>query len=214
MSEKKQLVIFGAGGLGRELKTWIEKSDRYHLTGFFDDNIPAETIVDGLRVIGGIKMLSRYNTGGLNVVIAIGDPALRAKLIAELRKIPDLSYPVFIHPRAMIDDMKTVRLGNGTIITAGCVLTTNINIGEHTLINLNTTIGHDCVIGEGCCIMPGINLSGNVTIGDHVLIGTGACVLNNIKIGDRTKVGAGAVVTRSLPADCTAVGIPAKPIGV
>jgi sugar O-acyltransferase (sialic acid O-acetyltransferase NeuD family) len=212
MSEKKRLVIFGAGGLGRELKTWIEKSDQYYLIGFFDDTIPTDTIVDGLRVLGGIEAISRYNTGELNVVIAIGNPSSRAGLIEELRKIPNLLHPVLIHPRAIIDDTKTVRLGKGTIITAGCALTTNITIGEHTLINLNSTIGHDCVIGEGCCIMPGVNLSGNLIIGDHVLIGTGACVLNNIKIGDRAKVGAGAVVTRTVPADCTAIGVPAKPI--
>jgi sugar O-acyltransferase (sialic acid O-acetyltransferase NeuD family) len=214
MPDKKRLVIFGAGGLGRELRTWIEKTDQYHLIGFFDDNVPADTIVDGLRVLGGINAVSKYNTEALNVVIAIGDTASRARLVVEIRKIPNVSYPVFIHPRAIIDDMKTVRLGGGAIISAGCALTTNITIGEHTLINLNSTIGHDCVIGEGCCIMPGVNLSGNVTIGNSVLIGTGACVLNNIEIGDRTKVGAGAVVTQSLPADCTAVGVPAKPLSL
>ncbi len=214
MAEKKRLVIFGAGGLGRELKSWIEKSDLYQLIGFFDDHVPADTSIDGLPVLGGIKNLDQHNTTELNVVIAIGDPALRAKLINQLHKIPNLSYPVLIHPRAIIDDMKTMHLGKGTIITAGCALTTNITIGDHTLINLNSTIGHDCVIGQGCCIMPGVNLSGNLKIGDHVLIGTGACVLNNIEIGDRTKVGAGAVVTKSLPADCTAVGIPAKSLRV
>jgi sugar O-acyltransferase (sialic acid O-acetyltransferase NeuD family) len=214
MPERKRLVIFGAGGLGRELKTWVEKSDQYHLIGFFDEHVPADTIVDGLRVLGGIEAINQYNAEELNVVIAIGSPASRAGVIEELRKIPNLLYPVLIHPRAIIDDAKTVRLGKGTIITAGCALTTNITIGEHTLINLNSTIGHDCVIGEGCCIMPGVNLSGNLTIGNHVLIGTGACVLNNIKIGDRAKVGAGAVVTRTLPADCTAVGVPAKPVSV
>jgi sugar O-acyltransferase (sialic acid O-acetyltransferase NeuD family) len=212
MPEKKRLVIFGAGGLGRELKAWIEKSDQYQLIGFFDDNIPADTIIEGLRVLGGIEALGKYNTSELNVVIAIGNTESRAGLIGAIKKIPNLLFPVFIHPKAIIDDTNTVHLGKGTVITAGCALTTNIIIGEHTLINLNSTIGHDCVIGEGCCIMPGVNLSGNVTVGKHVLIGTGACVLNNVSIGDHTKVGAGAVVTRSLPADCTAVGVPAKPI--
>jgi sugar O-acyltransferase (sialic acid O-acetyltransferase NeuD family) len=212
MTEKKRLVIFGAGGLGRELKPWIEKFDQYHLIGFFDDNVPADTVVDGLRVLGGIDAIGQHNVGELNVVIAIGTPALRAVVIEEIRNIPNLSYPVFIHPRAIIDDAKTVRLGRGSIITAGCALTTNITIGEHTLINLNSTVGHDCIIGEACCIMPGVNLSGHVTIGKHVLIGTGASVLNDVNIGDHTKVGAGAVVTRSLPAGCTAVGVPAKPI--
>jgi serine acetyltransferase len=49
-------------------------------------------------------------------------------------------------------------------------------------------------------------------MGECVYIGTGAKIVNHVDIGEGTIVAAGAVVAKSLPANCTAVGIPAKPI--
>jgi acetyltransferase-like isoleucine patch superfamily enzyme len=60
--------------------------------------------------------------------------------------------------------------------------------------------------------MPGVNISGEVTIDECVYIGTGAKIVNQVEIGEGTIVAAGAVVSKSLPAHCTAVGVPAKPI--
>lgn len=60
--------------------------------------------------------------------------------------------------------------------------------------------------------MPLVNISGEVKIGEGVYVGTGAKIINQLEIGDYTIVGAGAVVSKTLPAKCTAVGVPAKPI--
>ena len=60
--------------------------------------------------------------------------------------------------------------------------------------------------------MPTVNISGEVNIGEEVYVGTGAKIINQLEIGENTIVGAGAVVAKTLPANCTAVGIPAKPI--
>jgi len=60
--------------------------------------------------------------------------------------------------------------------------------------------------------MPTVNISGEVDIQKGVYVGTGAKIINQLTIGEYTIVGAGAVVAKSLPKNCTAVGIPAKPI--
>ena len=105
-----------------------------------------------------------------------------------------------------------VLVGEGSIICAGTILTTDIKIGRHVILNLCCTVGHDSLIGDFCSFMPAVNISGEVNIGEGVYVGTGAKIINQLEIGEETIVGAGAVVAKSLPAKCTAVGIPAKPI--
>ena len=74
------------------------------------------------------------------------------------------------------------------------------------------TVGHDTQIEKYCSLMPSVNVSGEVLIKESVFIGTGSKIVNQIKIGCNSIIGAGAVVTRSIPSNCTAVGVPAKPI--
>jgi len=74
------------------------------------------------------------------------------------------------------------------------------------------TVGHDTSIDDYCAFMPSVNISGEVQIKESVYVGTGAKIINLLEIGENTIVGAGAVVSKTLPSNCTAVGIPAKPI--
>ena len=74
------------------------------------------------------------------------------------------------------------------------------------------TVGHDITIKSYASFMPSVNISGEVIIHEAVYVGTGAKIINQLEIGENTIVGAGAVVSKSLPSNCTAVGIPAKVI--
>jgi acetyltransferase-like isoleucine patch superfamily enzyme len=92
------------------------------------------------------------------------------------------------------------------------MITTNIVVGRHVLLNLGCTIGHDAVLGDFSSLMPQVNLGGGSTLQEGVFAGTNATVLPRVCIGPNTIIGAGTVVTRDLPANCTAVGVPAKVI--
>jgi sugar O-acyltransferase (sialic acid O-acetyltransferase NeuD family) len=212
MSNRLPLAIYGAGGLGRELSAWIRHQPGYTFIGFIDDFVSAQASVGRDTVLGGLDAVSRLaGDGVLNVVVAIGDPVVKAEICADLSKYPVL-FPTIIHPSVIMDDCDSIAIGEGTVITAGCVLTTDIVLGRHVLLNLNATVGHDTQIGDFSSVMPGAQISGQVTIGERVLIGTGSCLLNEVSIGMESRIGAGAVVTHDIPAHCTAVGIPAKPV--
>ena len=104
------------------------------------------------------------------------------------------------------------KIGEGSIITAGNVITVNTEIGNHVILNLSCTVGHDTIIGDYSSCMPATNISGEVKMAPCVYIGTGVKIVNQVEIGENTIIGAGAVVAKSIPDNCTAVGIPAKPI--
>lgn len=146
-----------------------------------------------------------------HLVMAIGDPALKRKIVRSLDSL-DIQFPVLIHPTASIDLPENVSLGEGTILAAGVRLTTEIEIGKHVLVNLNSTIGHNASIENYCSLMPTVNIAGNVHLSEAVFVGAGASVINGLLVGPDTTIGAGAVVIRDVPGAITVAGIPAKQI--
>jgi sugar O-acyltransferase (sialic acid O-acetyltransferase NeuD family) len=125
---------------------------------------------------------------------------------------PLVEFPTLIHPTVIVGSKEYVTIGKGCVICANNILTTNIKVGDFVILNLDCTVGHDTTIGDYASFMPAVNISGEVTIGRNVYVGTGAKIINQLEIGEGTIVGAGAVVSKSLPSNCTAVGVPAKPI--
>ena len=166
--------------------------------------------INGIPVLGGINELNSVPQS-ISVVLAIGNPVIKKKVLDCISN-PVIDFPTLIHPSVMIGDKKRVSLGQGCIICAGTIITTNIEIGNFVILNLSCTVGHDTVIGDYAAFMPSVNISGEVEVGESVYVGTGAKIINQLKIGEGTIVGAGAVVAKSLPANCTVVGVPAKVI--
>ena len=208
----KKLVIYGAGGFGREVKSMLPHlKEQYELVGFLDDGLAVGTVVDGTPVLGGVDWI-RDHVDKVKLVLAIGNPKVKATVYRQLQQYADLKFPIIIHPNAHLQDIDKISIGDGTIIGAGSVLTTGITIGKHVLINLNVTIGHDTVIGNLTSVMPGVNIAGSVTLGNEVMIGSGANIINKIKIGDLSIIGAGSVVNHDIPPASTAAGVPARVI--
>lgn len=96
------------------------------------------------------------------------------------------------------------------------------HIGRRVFIDhaIGVVIGETAEVGNDVMIYQGVTLGGtslhkvkrHPTIGDGVVIGAGAKILGNITIGAHAKIGANSVVVKDVPADCTAVGIPARVI--
>ncbi|MEG0931912.1 MULTISPECIES: acetyltransferase [Weeksellaceae] len=209
----KKIAILGAGGFGREVKTIIDAINKVNLTydfiGFFDDGIEKGLLVNNYDVLGGISDINKYDED-LSIVVCIADPKIKKKVISKINN-SHIDFPSIIHPKVSITD-EFVIIGNGCIICEGTIITCNIEIKDFIILNLMCTVGHDTVIEDYCSFMPSVNISGEVKIEQGVYVGTGAKIINLLDIGENTIVGAGAVVSKSLPANCTAVGIPAKPI--
>lgn len=209
----KDIVIIGAGGFGREVKVLLDDINKiqptYNFKGFYDDGFEKGTLVNGFKVLGGISDLNDVSAS-IQVVVAIGAPDTKRKIIKQLNN-PNLEYPTLIHP-SVIRSEDFVSIGKGCIICAGNILTCNIEVQNFVILNLMCTVGHDTTIKSYASFMPSVNISGEVIIHEAVYVGTGAKIINQLEIGENTIVGAGAVVSKSLPANCTAVGIPAKVI--
>lgn len=205
----KDIVIVGAGGFGREVAWLIEDINKvnkiWNIVGFVDDSKKlVKQEFSGYKVLGTTEWLKNQK---LYVVVAIGDPNIKAKTIEKINHV-GIYFATLVHPNVIMSD--TSEIGVGTIICAGTIITVNAKIGNHIIINLDCTIGHDAVIKDYSTLLPSVNVSGCVNIDSHVNIGTGSAIIQNISICKNVILGAGTVVVKDINEAGTYVGVPAR----
>lgn len=208
------LVIFGAGGHAREVAQLVvdinhAQPGRWNLLGFVADHQPPASHAKPLPapLLGDASQLLQHP--GTQVVIAVGSPAARHRIVQRLRQLqPDVAFATLVHPRAWL--AQRVSVGQGSVVFAGALINADATLGAHSSINLGCTISHDCTLGDCVSLGPGVHLAGGVHVGGHTDIGTGAILRPGIKLGAGVVIGAGAVVVHDQPDGTVAAGVPAR----
>lgn len=208
----RNFVIIGAGGFAREVldifEACIEAGENFNVLGYIVEarfSAPG-TIVNDQPVLGGFEWF-KTQPPDTYTVCGVGAPEVRRRLALQAEQ-NGARFGNIIHPNAVVT--RRVMLGEGVVITAGCIFTNQIRLGNHVHVNLDCTIGHDAVLEDYATLAPGVHVSGNVTLGEGAHVGTGANILEKKKIGAWSVVGAGSVVTGDVPPNTTLVGVPGK----
>ncbi|MBP2017892.1 sugar O-acyltransferase (sialic acid O-acetyltransferase NeuD family) [Symbiobacterium terraclitae] len=207
----QDLVIFGAGGHARELHQLVEDVNRceptWNFLGFLDGN-PAlhGTHVHGFPVLGDLGWLQGRPEVAL--VIGVGNPGARKRIAEEASAMGHRDFATLIHPSAQVGTR--VSVGAGTVICAGVVVTTDVQIGRFVILNVGSTVSHDSVLEDYATLAPGTHIPGSVRVCEGADLGTAMTVLPGRTIGPWAVVGAGAVVTEDVPAAVTVAGVPAR----
>lgn len=206
----KDLLIIGSSGFGREVAWLVERinkvSPTWNIVGFLDDDkLVQGTKINGYEVVGSVDDAIKFKNAYL--ICAIGASKIRKSII---NRVSNCRFATLIDPSVELSDF--VEIGEGSIICAHSILTVNIKVGKHVIINLDCTVGHNATLDDFVTVYPSVNISGDSHYGECVELGTGSQVIQGKTIGKGTIVGAGSVVVKDLPEKCTAVGIPAKPI--
>lgn len=208
-----KIAIFGAGGFGREVLQIVKDINKleqsWECVGFLlDTDFGSTALVQGIPVVGGIDWLKRNPE--VKVVVAVGSSAKRFQITNRIKAECSNEFAILVHPRAWIGS--GVEIGDGTIICAGALITTDIKIGQNVHVNIGATIGHDAILQDFTTLNPSVNISGNVTLSSGVEVGTGSVVIPGCTIGEWSIIGAGSIVTKAIKENCTSVGAPAKVI--
>lgn len=206
----KILGIWGAGGLGREVLELARiingTSKRWDDFVFIVDGVTAAEI-NGVRVLEYEDAKKRFSN--LEVVIAIGEPAVREKKF-NLLKEDAVKTTTLIHPDVHIPD--TTEIGQGVVIQYGCFISCNVTIGNYVYIQPQCNIGHDDKLADGCMISGFANIGGAVSIGNFTYIGLSAIIKEGVAVGDNAIVGMGSAVHKDVPDEMIVLGNPARPI--
>jgi len=212
--------IYGAGGFGREVMPILRGQDLVSLKPnkktrvefFFVETMVENKVINANSLISeeeyfDIKCKNRYFN------IAISDSRVREKIADSCIERGALPYSIN-SPNSIIYNNNEI--GDGAIICAYSVITSNVKIGRFFHCNLYSYVAHDCVIGNYVTFAPGVKCNGNVHVKDHVYIGAGAIIKQGTKdkplvIGQGSTIGMGAVVTKDVEPYTTVFGNPAKP---
>lgn len=194
--------IIGAGGFGREIYWSLNPIERSNTLFFVDDKYWDNND-------DKVLPLSLFESDKYEVIIAIADSKHRQRIVERLPKTT--KFFTHIHPTAQIHG-EDVTIGEGSIICAGTIITTNVTIGKHAHLNLITTIGHDCIIGDYFTTAPGVQISGNETIGDRVYFGTRSCIKQKLKVCNDVTIGMNSGVIKDITEPGTYIGTPAYKI--
>lgn len=208
----KDLYIIGAGGFGREV-AWLaerinEVEPTWNIKGFIDDNKAIwNTKEDDYFVLGGCEYLMSLQD--VYAVCAVGNARVRKKIINRFNNCT-VKFATLVDSSVIISNR--VEIGEGSIICAGTIITVDVKLGKHVIINLDCTLGHDDIIDDFVTIYPSVNVSGMVIIGECVELGTGTQIIQGKKIMNNIVIGAGSIVVKHLVDEGVYVGGPTKKI--
>lgn len=205
----KQLIIIGAGGMGRTFYDMARESvgyeTEYVMKGFIDDNLAA---LDGFTnyppILGTI---SDYQPAADEVfVCSIGGSARRKCMEDIISKGGSLL--TMIHKTARLGT--NVVIGEGSVIGAFTSIGADAKIGRCNLIQSYTVIGHDSRIGDYNRIDTHVTLVGGTIVEDEADIHTGAMISHKVVIESNSRVAACSFVIRRVKSGTTVLGNPAK----
>jgi sugar O-acyltransferase (sialic acid O-acetyltransferase NeuD family) len=193
-----KLALFGFGGHAREVQVQMQKD----LTFFIDDSFHDPEKYRGKKV----KPLKDFDPSVYALMLAVGDSQKRKEIVERLPE--ETRYFTYIHPTAIIANGS--KIGHGSFVGAFSIITNDVSVGEHCILNRANHIGHNSKIGNFFSAMPGSIVSGDVTIGNQVYLGTNSSVIEGKILCDDIIIGAGAVVVKNLKESGTYVGVPAR----
>ena len=204
----RQIVIVGGGRHAVEAFYLLEDiGESDSVVAFAQDVVEPGKSLLNLPVITVEEVLSNPMNGLHPLLLgAIGDIQSNKRLV-ELFNSKGFEFLSAIAKQ--VPQHRQKHLGKGITISQGTVLTTNVTVGDHSMINIGCTLSHDVMVGKFVNISPGVHLAGYAKIEDEVFIGTGATVIPHVTVGKGCYMAAGACVTKDIPPYSMAAGVPA-----
>lgn len=213
------LIIVGAGPMGRELYSWLlqhpDLGIKWNIKGFLDDEKYNKYVHDDpinnypIKILNTIKLYEPCEQDRL--IVAIGDPRAKKSIVEQLN-VKNVRYFTFIHPSVNL--ATNVQIGEGSIICPNTIISCDSSIGNHVIINLACTIGHDVTIGEYVTLSSHVDITGNCELKEGVFMGSHAVVLPKTIVGKYATIGAGSVGIRKIQENSTILGVPGKKFSI
>lgn len=205
------MLIVGAKGFAKEVLEVVHQLNQLDQLVFYDDvNVETpEKLFGQFPILKTVEQASIYlKTIDNKFTIGVGNPVLRKKLYDKFTALGG-QFTATISPLAILGSYN-VKIGEGVNILSGTTFSNSVYIGRGCLIYYNSIVTHDCTISDFVEISPNVTMLGRCSIASFTQIGANSTILPDVKIGKNVIIGSGSVVTKNVPDNCMAFGVPAK----
>lgn len=208
-----KIVIIGAGFHGRVIASFFSEGTHKEggeVAGFVDDDPGLQgKVIDGFQVLGKVAdmeaLIQKHKIRSAIVGFSDVLMQLRSQVFKQIGRL-GLQPGNVIHQSAIIH--KSSNLGVGIFVGEGVIISTNAKIGDNSVLNAGSEVGHHSQLRENVWLSAGVCLGGNVSIGKNSMIGFRASVMTNTKIGEEVSVGVGTTIIGDLADGVIAVNVP------
>lgn len=206
----KNLIIIGAGGMGREVLNLALQCEGYNkeyvIKGFIDDNLESMNGLVGYPPV--IGRIDDYKIKHDDVfVCSIGSVHSKKKCIDSIVERGG-SFISLIHPTSLINPH--AKFGLGCQVFPFAQIGSEAVIGNYVLLQSYAGIAHDVTVGDYTRIDTHVLCVGGVTIGNRVTLHTAAIINHGVTIEDDATVGAASFVIKRVKQGTSVFGTPAK----
>ena len=200
------LLLIAASGLAREVLS-ADQGD-YRVVGVLDDDPTlAGSLVGGVAVLGGVELAGDRDEA---LLICVGLGSGRQKVAARLARLGVVEARFATLFDRSVRVPSGCRVGAGSILLAGVVLTADVAIGRHVVAMPQVILTHDDCVGDFATLAAHATLGGSVSIGEAAYLGMNCSIRQEVSIGAAAIIGMGAVVLTDVPEGETWAGVPAR----
>jgi sugar O-acyltransferase (sialic acid O-acetyltransferase NeuD family) len=199
------VVIFGAGGLGRMVCDILRLDPDARVAGFLDSDARLHgREIEGAPVLGGLERIATLRGAE---VVAIGENGARVRIAERIRKLGGRLRKA-VHPLATL--APSANVAEHVIIGARATVCVHASVADHCVLSAGTIVEHDNRLGVGVFLDPAVRLAGGVEVGAQARLGIGSCVIPYRKVGAFAQVEPGSVVIRDVYRGARVGGAPAR----
>lgn len=188
---KIRLLIVGAGGHGQSVAEAAELTGQFDIVGFVDDALPVGALVLGYPVVGSASDLSAYSAVCDQVIVAIGNNELRAKLIHRLIQT-GMSLALVVHPRAIVSPR--AKIGEACTLMAGAIVGTEARLGIGAIVNCGGVVDHHARVEDFGHLGVNACMAGGTVLGTKAWLQAGCSLGYGVAIPAGTTVQVGEAV--------------------
>lgn len=206
-----RVLLLAAGGLARETASSILATGDHRVVGMLDDSADLwGAKIAGVDVLGGIDTAAARSE---MLLVCAGSGAARRHIVTRLRDlgVGDERYATHVSASASLGT--GCALGWGSIVLPGCVLTCDVEAGNHVVLMPRVVLTHDNSLGDFATLAAGVSMGGNTAVGSAAYLGMNASVRQGLRVGEDATLGMGSVLLGDQPDGTVWAGNPARPLG-